>query len=262
MNATLKEILLAGPVTVADIANEMNLPKAQVLRLLKEGQAEIHMRKNDDHQNEYWLPAPKDEDSFEASEEELAAQTTRQEIQESKAEEANSSSAETPAKAGANPGTKTCPLCEAEADQVQAGPEGSYLGAARTCQACKKTYNVFTNEEVKMAKDKTEGKRAAPLNPQYKINQRIAAAEQAGGKLVYQREGRTWLLTKKGVEPKTMTAQEFSNETAETIHKYLGFTPPAPAPKAEKPAKSATTKSSKTSKATGSGAAKKDLVGA
>lgn len=113
-----------------------------------------------------------------------------------------------------------------------------------------------------MAKDKTTGtKRAAPLNPQYKINAKIAGAEAAGGKLVYQREGRTWLLTKRGVEPKQMTAVEFSVETVESIQKYLGFTPPPAAPKAEKAAKasggSKGSKGGKTTKATGSGGAKK-----
>jgi len=107
-----------------------------------------------------------------------------------------------------------------------------------------------------MAKDKTEGtKRAAPLNPQYKINAKIAGAEAAGGKLVYQRDGRTWLLTKKGVEPKQMTATEFSVETVESIQKYLGFTPPPAAPKADKPAKAS--KPAKTAKATGNGGGKK-----
>jgi hypothetical protein len=244
MNDQLRTILLAGPQTAKIISGKMGLSLTATNALLRADRETIHCRKNEG-QNEFWLPQPNDE--FEATEDELAQQATRQEIQEAKTS-IKDPPAETPAEPGPNSGTETCPLCQATADQVQAGPEGTYLGAARTCSACKKTYNVFTKEEVKMAKDKTTGtKRAAPLNPQYKINQRIAAAEQAGGKLVYQREGRTWLLTKKGVEPKQMTAQEFSNETVETIHKYLGFTPPPAAPKAEKaaPAKAAQKSGSK-----------------
>lgn len=254
MNAQLRAILLSGPISVAGICDELGQSKSKVLKLLKEDQATIHVRK-EEGQNLYWLPQPAEGDAndFEASEAELAAQATRQEIQEAKAP-VNDPPADPPAAPGSTSGAATCPLCQAEAEQVQAGPEGTYLGAARTCSACKKTYNVFTKEEVKMAKDKATGtKRAAPLNPQYKINAKIAGAEAAGGKLVYQRDGRTWLLTKRGVDPKQMTAVEFSVETVESIQKYLGFTPPPAAPKAEKPAKSAATKSSKTSKATGSG---------
>jgi hypothetical protein len=234
MTPELRDILLKGPVTSKFIGEALNLSPGRVRALLKEDQATIRCRKSDGLGNVFWLEP---EGDFEASSEELAAQVLRKEIQENK-----NPPAETPEGA--------CPLCQAEADQVQAGPEGSYLGACRTCAACKRTYNVFTKEEIKMAKEKkTEGKRAAPLNPQYKINQRIAAAEQAGGKLVYQRDGRTWLLTKKGVEPKTMTAVEFANEDAASIHKYLGFTPPAPPAKAEKPSKTApATGGGKTSK--------------
>lgn len=258
MNSELKTILLRGPITVAGICDELGQSKSKVLKLLKEDQAAIHVRK-EEGQNLYWLPQLAEGDDFEASEAELAAQAPRQEIQERAA--ATNPPTETSAASGPNGGAETCPLCHAEADQVQAGPEGTYLGAARTCSACKKTYNVFSKEEVKMAKAPKEGtKRAAPLNPQYKINAKIAGAEAAGGKLVYQRDGRTWLLTKRGVEPKQMTATEFSVETVESIQKYLGFTPPPAAPKAEKPAKaskssggSKASKSTKTSKATGSG---------
>jgi hypothetical protein len=249
-----KSLLQAGPKTAKEIATALNLSPGRVRALLKEDQATIRCRKNDDQQNVFWLEA----DDFEATEEELAAQSTRQEIQAEK-----NPSVETPTDNGSNGGANTCPLCQAEADQVQAGPEGSYLGAARTCSACKKTYNVFTKEEVKMAKEKAEGsKRAAPLNPQYKINQKVDAAKAAGGKLTYQREGRTWLLTGKGVEAKQMTAVEFSNETAESIAKYLGKELPAKAPKAEKPTKAE--KAPKAEKPAKASKAKsdKELVGA
>ena len=268
MNTQLQSILLKGPATVSTIADEMGVPKSQVQKLLREDQTLIRVRK-EEGQNLYWLEAgdvPAAEE-FEASEAELAAQATRQEVQAVKA--TKNPPAEKPAATGSNKGANTCPLCQAEADQVQAGPEGSYLGACRTCAACGKTYNVFSKEEVKMAKEKSETKRSAPLNPQYKINAKIAAAEAAGGKLIYQREGRTWLLTKRGVDSKQMTAVEFSVETAESISKYLGVElapKPAKAAKAPKAPAKATKKSGsagakkastskKTSKGTGSGAA-------
>jgi transposase-like protein len=246
MKPELEKLLKEGRKTVKTLMKELGLSETRVRTLLKENQSVIHCAKNSVGQNEFWLP-----DDFEASEDELAQQSVRQEVQASKAEDTVASS---PTVKGSNNGTPTCPLCQAEAAQVQAGPEGSYLGACRTCTACKKTYNVFTNEEVKMAKEKATGtKRAAPLNPQYKINQKIDAAKVAGGKLTYEREGRTWLLTKKGVEPKRMTALEFSNETQETIQSYLGYEPkPEKAEKSEKPAKA-----TKTSKAR-----EEDLVGA
>lgn len=234
MKPELLTTLLAGPKTAKEIATDLGLSVSRTRELLKADQATILCHKNSAGQNEFWLdPAIGTADDFEASPEELEAQAPRQEVRAEK-----NTPAETLEVKGSTPGTVICPLCQAEADQVQAGPEGSYLGACRTCAACKKTYNVFTNEEVKMAKEKTEGtKRAAPLNPQYKINAKVEAAKVAGGKLSYEREGRTWLLMKKGVEPKRMTAVEFSNETAETIQKYLGYKAPAAPAKAPKASK-------------------------
>lgn len=53
------------------------------------------------------------------------------------------------------------------------------------------------------------------LNPQPKINAKVKAAREAGGKLAY--ENRKWVLTKGKKAIKTMTAQEFSTETPDTV---------------------------------------------
>lgn len=216
MNTELRNLLLSGPHTAKQVAEALGKSQTWARDNLKKHAAEIRCRK-DQGQNLFWIEA---DDGFEATPDELAAQTTRQDVQAERAEETQ---ADTPQAPPADPipaavgDGDTCPLCHAEAEQVQAGPDGTYLGAARRCSACSRTYNVHSKEEVIMAKEQTEKKKRAPLNPQYKINAKIKAAEAAGGKLKYEREGKTWVLTKKGMDPKRMTAVEFSNETPETI---------------------------------------------
>lgn len=121
-----------------------------------------------------------------------------------------------PAPATEGEAKETCPLCGSDAEQVVAGPEGSFLGSAKTCPDCGKTWNVFSRQEVAMVAQPEKGKRV-PLNPQYKINEKIDAVTKAGGKLFYDRPARQWVLAPKGKDPMRMSAKEFSVETAETI---------------------------------------------
>lgn len=64
------------------------------------------------------------------------------------------------------------------------------------------------------AADAPKAKRVM-LNPQPKINAKVKAAIEAGGKLTY--ANRVWTLNKGKKTIKTMTAVEFSTETPETI---------------------------------------------
>ncbi|HVJ71216.1 MAG TPA: hypothetical protein VM531_06880, partial [Sphingomicrobium sp.] len=93
---------------------------------------------------------------------------------------------------------------------------GEFLGAAKTCSACNRTYNVHSREEITMPTPTAKGKRK-PLNPQYKIDAKTAAVKDAGGKLTFDRESRQWVLHLKGKDPIRMTAKEFANETPESI---------------------------------------------
>lgn len=203
MQDFLATALLGEPKTAKQIALAIGKSESRTRELLKEFASEINCRK-EQGKNVFWIG-----DGQAAAEPEAQPDPTTPEP------EAPAAQAD-PIPAAVGDGD-TCPLCHAEADQVQAGPEGTYLGAARRCSACSRTYNVHSNEEVIMAKEATTKTKRAPLNPQYKINARIKAAEAAGGKLKYEREGKTWVLTKKGMDPRRMTAAEFSNETAETI---------------------------------------------
>ena len=244
MNDKLKAALLGTSATaksVKDLATEINLSVSRTRELLNEDKAAIHCRK-EKGQNLFWLPQIGDNDAFEASPDELAAQRTRQDVVAERSDDVKTDMAPSPTTAPTGAETsptgpnETCPLCKAEAVQVQAGPEGSYLGAARTCSACSQTWNIHTKEKINMA-DETKKEKRQPLNPQYKIDAKVDVATKGGAKLAYERESRSWVLTKKGQDPIRMNAQEFSNETPESIAKRIGYTIPAAAPKAEKPAK-------------------------
>lgn len=202
MQDYLATALATGPHTAKALATIIGKSESRTREILKEFASEINCRK-EEGKNVFWI-----------GDGQAAAEPTPAPLPEPTPEP------EAPAPVDPIPEAvvsgETCPLCHVQADQVQAGPDGTYLGSAKRCSACSRTYNVHSNEEVKMAKEATKTKRA-PLNPQYKINARIKAAEAAGGKLAYEREGKTWVLTKKGMDPKRMTAAEFSNETGETI---------------------------------------------
>ena len=101
-----------------------------------------------------------------------------------------------------------CPACQS-LDTVLGGPEDSVV----TCKACGKAHNVFTQVEVPAKAAK--GKRVL-LNPQYKINAKLAAVEAVGGTLTYSKQERLWTV-EIGEDVSLLSAQDFSALTPETI---------------------------------------------
>lgn len=178
----------SAPMTVKEIAAEIGKSESRTRELLKADQDKILCKKDDVGRNVFWI----DKAAGATDDADLVGEPIT-----------------------------ACPFCEAAEDQTPAGPEGSFLGAARTCGNCGKTYNQFSGEEVKNMPDKKAAKRK-PLNPQYKINAKVDAVAAAGGKLAFDKEGRQWVLTKRGKDPKRMTAQEFANETPETLVAAIG----------------------------------------
>lgn len=188
MQTYLKTALLAGPLTVKELAAMIGKSESRTRELLKADQDTIKCKKNDAGTNVFWLdPEP---------------------------------AAEGEAMQDEGDALLRCPLCQSTENQAPAGPEGSFLGSVRTCSDCGGSYNIHTNEEVEVPAKTEKGKRK-PLNPQYKINLKTEAVQKAGGKLAYDREAREWVLTKKGKDPKRMTAKEFSLETEETLVKAI-----------------------------------------
>lgn len=185
MNDALRTALLGGPLTVKEIATQIGKSESRTRELLKADQTEIHSKKEDGRGNVFWLP--------EARAEGTPATTTE---------------TEEPAE------LDHCPFCNSATDQVQAGPDGTFLGAANTCGTCGKTYNRFSGDEV--ANPKKSKIKRIPLNPQYKIDAKVAAVEAQGGKLSFDRQPREWILMGKNNMVR-MTAQEFSVETPESL---------------------------------------------
>jgi len=201
INAELAWLLREhGPISAKNLARLHSKSESRMREILKQHQTEIQCKKDTAGVNVFWLPAEVTEEPTEEPLEEAQAIAEEQGLV--------TQPSTTPEDA--------CPLCGSTADQPQAGPEGSFLGAARTCSTCGKTYNAFSREEVTMPAKADKAKRT-PLNPQYKIRLKTDAAEAAQGKLIFDREARQWVLTKKGKDPIRMTAKEFSVETAETI---------------------------------------------
>lgn len=190
------------PKTAKELAAEIGKSESRTRELLKEHVERINTRKNDAGKNVFWIDD--------------ADLTT---IEADAADQVDNDPTEPPAETVDSPATPvqgSCPLCASTSDQVQAGPEGSFLGSAKTCSDCGRTYNAHTGEEVEMPA-KAEKTKRTPLNPQYKINAKIDAAKAAGGKLVYDKATREWVLSKGKNELRRMSAKDFSVETAETI---------------------------------------------
>ncbi len=111
-----------------------------------------------------------------------------------------------------------CPFCGAGASDLEpAGAEGTFLGdSVLLCHECKKAHNIFSGVEVSLPDIRKS--RKAPLNPQYKIDAKVAAVESAGGALTYDRATRLWALQLPGHKtPVLMTSQEFSQVDHKTI---------------------------------------------
>lgn len=117
-----------------------------------------------------------------------------------------------------SPDTPVCPFCGAEASDLEpAGAEGTFLGdSVLLCRGCKKAHNIFSGVEVDLPKGRKS--RKTPLNPQYKINKKVAAVEAAGGTLTYDKSTRLWALQLPHHKaPVLMASQEFSQVDHKTI---------------------------------------------
>jgi ssDNA-binding Zn-finger/Zn-ribbon topoisomerase 1 len=201
----LAYFLRLGPTTAKELARLIGKSESRMREILKQHQDEIQCKKNEAGTNVFWLPSDQAADEGNAP----AADTA-------------TIPAAAPSDASDQSGTdgqvseSACPLCGATDGQEPAGAEGTFLGSAKTCGTCGKTYNIHSGEEVTMPAKGAKAKRT-PLNPQYKINAKCEAATAAKGQLVFDKEARQWVLTKKGMDPVRMTAKEFSIETPETI---------------------------------------------
>jgi hypothetical protein len=208
IDTQLAFFLREAPTSAKELARLLGKSESRMREILKQHQGEVLCKKNDAGVNVFWLPPTQDAAEAPPATEEPSAQVT-----EAEAPEASPTAPPADAMVVQSP----CPLCNGvPAVQTPAGAEGTFLGAANTCGSCGKTYNRFTGEEVTMPAKADKPKRT-PLNPQYKIRLKTDAAQAAGGKLLFDKEARQWVLTKKGKDPIRMTAKEFSVETAETI---------------------------------------------
>lgn len=115
-----------------------------------------------------------------------------------------------------------CPFCDAEnSDMTPAGPEGTFLGdSVLLCHKCGKAHNIFSKVEVSLPEGRKS--RKSPLNPQYKIDAKVAAVEAVGGTLTYDKTSRLWALQlPQHKTPVLMTSQEFSLLDHKTIVNHV-----------------------------------------
>ena len=75
---------------------------------------------------------------------------------------------------------------------------------------------IYWVPEVKAKPIKAKATKRS-LNPQYKINKKVNAVEEAGGSLTYDRTTLLWTLTTKAGSSYNMSALEFSQETSESL---------------------------------------------
>lgn len=179
-NQALTTALLNGPATVKELAALVGLSESRVRELLKTFD---NLQSDGGRPAKFWLEASQVEES---------------QVEESQAEEQQNAA---------------CPFCDAEAyDLTPAGPEGTFLGdSVLLCHKCEKAHNIFSGVEVSLAESRKGRKaRRAPLNPQYKIDAKVAAVEAAGGTLTYDKTTRLWALELPNKPSVLMTSKEFS----------------------------------------------------
>lgn len=182
-NSTLITALLNGPATVKQLAARIELSESRVRELLK---ACDNVQSDGGRPAKFWL----EQDVVQL--EELLAEQPQVD--------------------------PACPFCDAEAyDMTPAGPEGTFLGdSVLLCHKCKKAHNIFSGVEVSLPGSRKS--RKAPLNPQYKIDAKVAAVESVGGTLTYDKATRLWALQlPEHKTPLLMTSQEFSQVGHKTI---------------------------------------------
>ncbi|HVJ70551.1 MAG TPA: hypothetical protein VM531_03420, partial [Sphingomicrobium sp.] len=148
MNTELRNALVTGPHTAKALAAIIGKSESRTRELLKAHAEEIQCRK-EEGKNVFWVASDGNQET--PINPDLANLQSEAEV------------------TTVSDDPDTCPLCDSSANQVQAGPDGEFLGAAKTCSACNRTYNVHSREEITMPTPTAKGKRK-PLNPQYKID--------------------------------------------------------------------------------------------
>lgn len=184
-NQALTTALLNGPATVKELAALVGLSESRVRELLKTFD---NLQSDGGRPAKFWLEQDNQEQLVEESQ-----------AEEQLGEESQADSA--------------CPFCDAEAyDLTPAGPEGTFLGdSVLLCHKCEKAHNIFSGVEVSLSESRKGRKaRRAPLNPQYKIDAKVAAVEAAGGTLTYDKTTRLWALELPNKPSVLMTSKEFS----------------------------------------------------
>lgn len=188
-NQALTTALLNGPATVKELAALVELSESRVRELLKTFD---NLQSDGGRPAKFWLEQGNQEQLVDES------QAEESQAEESQAEEQQNAA---------------CPFCDAEAyDLTPAGPEGTFLGdSVLLCHKCEKAHNIFSGVEVSLSESRKGRKsRRAPLNPQYKIDAKVAAVEAAGGTLTYDKTTRLWALELPNKPSVLMTSKEFS----------------------------------------------------
>lgn len=185
--SALTSLLLCGPATVKQIAAHIELSESRVRELLK---TQDNLQSDGGRPAKFWLTLDNRKQS--QVEEETQDEETQEDF--------------------------VCPFCDAEnSDMTPAGPEGTFLGdSVLLCHQCEKAHNIFSKVEVSLSESRKA--RKAPLNPQYKINAKVAAVESAEGTLTFDKSSRLWALQlPQHEDPVLMTSQEFSLVDHKTI---------------------------------------------
>ena len=194
-SSPLSSALLRGPATVKQLSARSMLSESRVRELLK---VYDNVQSDGGRPAKFWLNLdnPEPQAKEQPTEENLAEEQLVEEPQDD----------------------SVCPFCDAEnSDMTPTGPEGTFLGdSVLLCHKCEKAHNIFSGVEVNLPGSRKS--RKSPLNPQYKIDAKVAAVESAGGTLTYDKASRFWALQLPQYKtPVLLTSQEFSLFDHKTI---------------------------------------------
>ena len=178
-NSPLTSALFNGPATVKQLSARIGLSESRVRELIK---TYDNIQSDGGRPAKFWL----EQDNLEQP------QAEEQPVEEPQDD-------------------FVCPFCDAkDSDMTPAGPDGTFLGdSVLLCHKCGKAHNIFSGVEVSLPGSRKS--RKPPLNPQYKINAKVAAVESVGGTLTYDKSSRLWALQlPQHKVPVLLTSQEFS----------------------------------------------------
>lgn len=208
MNEDLRYHLTEGPHSVKNLKRLLGKSETWVRTQLKEFSSEIRCRKDSTGQNVFWIEETQDE-----------PEATPEPVTEPEGTDTPSANETQPDEPEAEP--TDCPACHSTNEQKIGGEEGTFLGACRICSDCGKTYNVITRKVINHTGSDDKAKRVI-LNPQHKIRAKTEAVGKAGGTLRFDKVDRRWVLGMKNGDTLSMTAEQFSIETPETLVEKMG----------------------------------------